>query len=100
MPRSSWRGARAVALLVFPDHDQAIGFVVRQRREEETVDNAEDGRGCGDAERQGHDGHRREAGIPAKQPKAEPGVTKDGGHGRREQAVCPDGAQYFNELAM
>ncbi len=76
------RRACALALLIFPDHDEAVGFVVRQRRQEETVDNAEDGRRCGDAERQGQDGDRREAGMPAKEPKAEPRVAKDGRHGR------------------
>ena len=93
-------GARAVALLVFPDHHQAIGLVVRQRREEEAVDDAEDGRGCGDAERQRRDRDEREAGIPAEQAEAESGVTKDGGHepgGSKRCALL--GRTYINELA-
>ena len=64
-------------MFVFPDHHQAIGLVVQQRREEEPVDDAEDGRDCGDAERQRRDRDKREAGIPAEQAEAEPGVTKD-----------------------
>ena len=46
------RRADAIGVLVFPDHDQAVRLVVRQRREEEAVDDAEDRGGRSDPERQ------------------------------------------------
>src|SRR5262249_40947559 len=46
-----------------PHHDEPVWFLVWQRAQEYTVDDAEDRRGRADAQRQCDDGYQGEAGL-------------------------------------
>ncbi len=74
--------AVAVVLNLGPDHDDAVGFVVGQRGEERGVDDAEDGGVGADAESEGEDSDRGEAGVFPEEAEAEdevaPAVAHEG----------------------
>ena len=97
--RRSWRQNRPLLRRPLPEHHQAVGLAVRQRREEGAVDDAEDGGGRGDAERQGDDGDGREAGIAPEQAEAEPCVAKEQRHDEPSgQLRCPAARRIIRHL--
>src|SRR5262249_289528 len=57
---------------------QAIRILVRRRREQNALDQAEDRGGGADSERQREDGNRREPGLSGEQPQTEPHVFQHG----------------------
>ena len=58
-----------------PDHDELVRFRIGQRGQHQGVDDGEDRRGDDDAKREGHDGHRREPGVPSQLAQSEPDVA-------------------------
>src|SRR5256885_14498205 len=69
--------AIAVCALL-PQADDAIGLWIRKRAEKDSVDNAEDGGGCSDAERERQDGGDGERRSFAEQPQREAKVLQNG----------------------
>ena len=61
------RAGAPVALVQFLDPDELVGIRERQRPQDDRVQNAEDGGGGADAERESEHGGRREAGALAQQ---------------------------------
>ena len=65
----------AITVHLGPDHDDAVGLVVGQRGQQRSVNDAEDGGVGANAEREGENGDRREAGIFPEQTQAEKEVA-------------------------
>ena len=75
------RGRPPLAALLLPHHHQPIGLSIWQRREERTVNHAEDGGGGRDTERECEHGHGGKARSSPKQADAEAGVAEKSRHG-------------------
>jgi hypothetical protein len=69
-------GGHGLELRGVPDANQAIRIGVGQRPNQDGVDDAEDGRGGTDTERQRDDGGKRKTGITPDHPQRQPQVLR------------------------
>lgn len=74
----TWLVRRARVAIGFPDHDEALRVGEWNRPEQHAVDDAEDGRGHTDAQRQRQDGGGGKAGTA---PEQTDGIAKVLEHG-------------------
>ena len=94
------RDRLSFSVVLLPHHHQAVGLAVRQRREEGAVDDAEDGGGRRDAQRQRDDGDGREPGIAPEEAEAERASRKQRGHGGQGQVRCHPHVLIIKQLAV